>query len=96
MATGSGFALRLPPSLMEEIKRWAARDASSINQFIVVALAEKIATMKAQATPEELTRLYFEDRASRARPDALERILARAGRPEAIPGDELPEGWPRR
>lgn len=96
MATGSSFALRLPPSLMEEVKRWSARDASSINQFIVVALAEKLAALKAQATPEDLQRLYFERRAARTQPGAMEQILARAGRPDALPGDEVPEGWPGR
>jgi hypothetical protein len=78
---------------MEDIKRWAARDASSINQFIIVALAEKIAALKARATPEDLTALYFDDRAARGDAAGFARILAKAGRPVAIPGDELPEGW---
>ena len=36
---------------------------------------------------------YLAQRAARAKPGAFGRILAKAGRAEAIPGDELPEGW---
>lgn len=93
MATNNGYALRVPPSLMNDIKRWAEKDATSINQFIVVALAEKIAALKARATPAELTRMYFDERASRANPVEFDRILAKAGSDVRIPGDELPEGW---
>lgn len=93
MATNSSYALRVPPSLMNDIKRWAEKDATSINQFIVVALAEKISALKARATPEELARMYFEERARRADPAAFDRILAKAGSDVQIPGDELPEGW---
>jgi predicted HicB family RNase H-like nuclease len=41
MATVSNFALRLPPSLLEDVKALAARDAVSVNQFLVQAAAEK-------------------------------------------------------
>jgi hypothetical protein len=85
MATVSNFALRLPPSLMEEVKALAAQDAVSINQFVVQATAEKVAAMKARG--------YLAERAERARPGDLGRILAKAGTPTQIEGDELPEGW---
>ena len=48
MATTSNFALRLPPSLMEDVKALAAQDAVSVNQFVVQATAEKVATLKAR------------------------------------------------
>ena len=86
MATTSNFALRVPPSLMEDVKALATRDAVSVNQFLVQAAAEKVATLKARG--------YLAERAGRATPGDLGRILANAGTAISIPGDELPEGWP--
>ncbi len=86
MATVSNFALRIPPSLMEDVKALATQDAVSVNQFLVQAAAEKVATLKA--------RHYLSERAARANAGDLGRILAKAGSPTAIAGDELPEGWP--
>ncbi len=43
MATVSNFALRVPPSLMEDVKALATQDAVSVNQFLVQAAAEKVA-----------------------------------------------------
>lgn len=86
MATSSNFALRLPPSLMNEVKELAAQDATSINQFVVTAVAEKVAVLRARG--------YLAARAARAEPGDLSRILAKAGTPLPIEGDELPEGWP--
>lgn len=88
MATISNFALRLPPSLMEDVKELARQDAVSVNQFLVQATAEKVAALKA--------REYLAERGARAVPGDLGRILAKAGTPTPIPGDELPEGWPKR
>src|SRR6185437_10135574 len=85
MATISNFALRLPPSLMEDVKALATRDAVSVNQFLVQAAAEKVATLKARG--------YLAERAGRAVEGDLGRVLAKAGTPTPIPGDELPEGW---
>ncbi|WP_158743179.1 toxin-antitoxin system HicB family antitoxin [Acidisphaera sp. L21] len=85
MATISNFALRIPPSLMEDVKTLALQDAMSVNQFLVQAAAEKVATLKARG--------YLVDRAMRAAEGDLGRVLAKAGAPVAIPGDELPDGW---
>ena len=87
MATISNFALRLPPSLMEEVKALAARDAVSINQFLVQAAAEKVAALKERG--------YLAERAARAVPGELGRVLAKAGTPTPVAGDELPEDWPK-
>ena len=86
MATISNFALRIPPSLMDDVKALATEDAISINQFLVQAAAEKVATLKARG--------HLAARAARATPGDLSRILAKAGTPTPIPGDELPDGWP--
>jgi hypothetical protein len=39
----SNYALRLQPSLMEELRKVAAEDQTTINQLINVAVAEKLA-----------------------------------------------------
>ena len=49
MATINNFTLRIPASLMEDVKALATRDAMSVNQFLVQAVAEKVATSKAQS-----------------------------------------------
>jgi len=85
MATVSNYALRLPVSLMTDVKALAESDTVSVNQFIVVAVAEKVAALR--------ERRYFEARAARAAPGDYQSVLAAAGQPEAIDGDELPEGW---
>jgi HicB family len=86
MASVSNFALRVPPSLMEDVKAIAASDSVSVNRFIVQAIAERVAVLR--------DRGYLAQRAARAQPDAFKRILEKAGDDTPIPGDELPEGWP--
>ena len=85
MATVSNFALRIPPSLMEDVKTLATQDAVSVNQFLVQAAAEKVATLKARG--------YLAARAARVTSGDLGRILAKAGTSTLIPSHELPEGW---
>ena len=41
----TGYALRLPASLKEEAEGLAAKQGSSLNQFIISALAEKVARL---------------------------------------------------
>ena len=59
MATTSSFALRIPSSLMGDVEALAAGDAVSVNQFLVQAVAEKVATLKARghlAEPVTITK----------------------------------------
>lgn len=42
----SNYALRLPESLKQAAKRIAASDDTTMNQFFVVAIAEKISAME--------------------------------------------------
>ena len=65
------FPLRLPVSLKAAIQTLSDRDGSSINQFLVVAAAEKIAAMQ--------TEEFFLDRSNRADREAFRRILSRQG-----------------
>ncbi len=41
----AGYALRLPVPLKEEAERLAASEGSSLNQFIVNAVAEKVSSL---------------------------------------------------
>ena len=86
MASVSNFALRVPPSLMEDVKAIAAKDSVSVNQFVVQAIAERVATLR--------DRGYLAQLAGRSKPGDFLRILEKAGDDTPIPGDELPEGWP--
>jgi hypothetical protein len=70
---------------MNELKRASELEATSINQFILVAVARRLAELKAQR--------YFEERAARANPTDFRRILAKAGTLPPQAGDEIPPGW---
>ncbi len=80
----SNVALRLQPSLLAEVRKVAEAEGVSVNQFITVAVAEKLSALR--------TEDYFRERAARADiPRALE-ILARAGVGNPpVEGDELPD-----
>jgi hypothetical protein len=68
----SNYALRLQPSLMEELRKVAAEDQTTINQLINVAVAEKLAVLRG--------RRWFEERAARGDPKRALAILRRLGR----------------
>jgi hypothetical protein len=65
------FPLRLPVSLKAALESISDRDGTSINQFLVVAAAEKIAAMQ--------TEEFFLDRRNRADREVFRRILNREG-----------------
>ena len=77
------FALRVQKSLLDEARKLAEAEGVALNQFINVALAEKLAAMR--------TADYFRERASRGNVRKALKILARAGKKNPpAPGDELP------
>ena len=78
----STYPLRLPVSLKAAVERLSRRDGTSINQFVVVAVAEKVAAM---ATEE-----VFAERRARADWAEFARIMNRRGGEPPRPGDELP------
>ncbi|TIO07233.1 MAG: hypothetical protein E5X88_19605 [Mesorhizobium sp.] len=80
----SNFALRLQLSLLDEARKVAENEGVPLNQFINVAVAEKLSALRTES--------YFQERAARAGiPKALG-LLMRAGKGKApIKGDELPE-----
>ncbi len=71
MGTPSNYALRLPRSLKAGAEQAAREDGSTLNQFIVSAVAEKLAALK--------TADYFQQRASRGDLDVALATLSRAG-----------------
>ena len=85
MRTTSNYALRLPASLKREVEKVAADDGTTLNQFIVSAVAEKLSVLK--------TADYFKSRATHADPARFEKLLGRTGREPLREGDELPEGY---
>ena len=78
----SNVALRLQASLLEEAKRVAESEGVALNQFINVAVAEKLSALRTES--------YFRERTERGDVLRAKRILKRAGRANPPrPGDEL-------
>lgn len=71
MSVSSNYALRLPTSLKREVEKLARDDGTSLNQFIVTAVAEKMATLRTVA--------FFAERASRGNIEAALEIMSRPG-----------------
>ena len=83
MARTSNYALRLLASLKAEAAKVAAEEGTTLNQFINVAVAEKLAALR--------TARYFQERAARADLAVFDQLLARAGEEPTRPGDALPD-----
>lgn len=78
----SNFALRLQPSLFEEIRKVAEAEGVALNQLINVAVAEKLSALR--------TADYFAERAARADIPAALKILEKAGKGKPpMKGDEF-------
>ncbi len=77
----SNYALRLQASMMQELKKLVQQEGTTINQFINVAVAEKIAALR--------TTEYFKERATRANKKIFRKLLTNAGNEPPRKGDEL-------
>jgi hypothetical protein len=79
----SHYALELSEALLQEAQAVAQAEQTSLDDFVRLAIAEKIAAAR--------TTQYFQTRAARADPQAflavLERIKRAAG--PVVTGDEL-------
>lgn len=82
MGTSNNFALRLPASLKSEAEAVARADGSTLNQFIVTAVAEKLSALR--------TADYFRKRAGQADFETFDRVFAREHAAPTEPGDERP------
>ena len=67
MVTRSNYALRLLASLKSEAEKVEAKEGTTLNPFINVAVAEKLAALR--------TARCLEERASRAKPGAFDRLM---------------------
>ena len=88
MSTTSNYALRLPASLKRAVEEMAREDGTTLNQFIVSAVAEKLAALK--------TADYFAERAGRADFATFDRLMKRRGGEAPRAGDEIPQGYRKR
>ena len=77
----STISLRLPNSLHSKVRELAKQENVSINQFITLALAEKISAL---ATED-----YLQERATRGQRDRFEQALAKVADVEPLPQDAL-------
>ena len=77
----SAYPLKLPTSVKNAAAQLAKADGVSLNQFIAVAVAEKIGTLRA-------TDSFLAERAGGAKPVDLLRHLRKAPNVPPVPGDE--------
>lgn len=73
--------MRLPRSLKTAVEKLSKQDGTSINQFVVMAVAEKVSAMT--------TAQYFTERKSRAGLKAFGRIMKRKGGEPPRPEDRI-------
>lgn len=76
------YALRLPRSLKDSVEQLSREDGTSINQFVAVAVAEKVSALR--------TARYFEDRKAQADFKAFDKIMRRRNGAPPRAGDEMP------
>jgi hypothetical protein len=76
------YPLRLPKSLKDAVERISKEDGTSINQFVAMAVAEKVSALE--------TARYFQDRKARVNFKAFDRIMKRRGGKPPRAGDEMP------
>jgi hypothetical protein len=76
----ANYALRLQASLKREAERVAHAEGTTLNQFINVAVAEKLSALR--------TADYFKERAARADVGKALELLDRAGDEAPRDGDE--------
>jgi len=82
----SNFALRLQPSLLEELRAIASAEDVTLNHFINVAVAEKLASLRAES--------YWRKRAKRGSVAKALKILDRLGVDNPTrPDDRIPKSY---
>ena len=76
----STYPLKLPTSIKKAAQRLAQEDGVSLNQWIAVAVAEKVGVVETAAE-------FFKKRAGKATGDALKKFLRNAPNVPPEPGD---------
>ena len=88
MSETKTYPLRLPRSLKDAVERISKEEGTSINQFVAMAVAEKVSALQ--------TARFFQERKARADFKAFDRIMKRRGGKPPRAGDEMPRARPRR
>ncbi len=73
----STLSIRLPESLHKRLKEMAQKDGVSMNQFITLAVSEKVSSL--------MTADYLEERAKKGNRKTFEELLKKV--PDAEPED---------
>lgn len=81
MSDVSTFPLRLPRSIRAGLEKISRQDGTSINQFVSIAVAEKLAMLQAET--------FFKERAARADLAAFDALMQRSSGQPPREGDEL-------
>jgi hypothetical protein len=81
MKETQSYPLRLPRSLKAAVERLSKEDRTSINQFVAMAVAEKVSALE--------TARFFADRKARADFKTFDRILNRKRGERPRSGDEV-------
>ncbi|MBF5038436.1 toxin-antitoxin system HicB family antitoxin [Methylophilus sp. 13] len=83
MSKASTYPLRLPQSLKDAVDAASKRDGTSINQFVAMAVAEKISALE--------TAEFFSVRQQQADYEKFDAIMNRSGGQAPIKGDVIGE-----
>ena len=75
------YPLRLPRSLKQAVERLSRQDGTSMNQFVAVAVAEKVCALE--------TADFFKERRASADFRAFDKIMKRRGGEAPRVGDEV-------
>ncbi|MBS0527186.1 MAG: toxin-antitoxin system HicB family antitoxin [Proteobacteria bacterium] len=67
--TSATYPLRLPASIRAEVAKLARREGISVNQFIALAVAQKVSALNAAS--------WFAERRSRADMKAFDKLMRR-------------------
>ena len=78
----AAYPLKLPASVKEAAARLAKEDGVSLNQWISVAIAQKIGAVETAAD-------FLKRRAGKARPQDMLPFLDKARREAPPPGDQI-------
>jgi uncharacterized protein (DUF1778 family) len=84
----STLSLRIPDSLHRTLKSAAEQDGVSINQFVSLAVAEKLAALQ--------TYNLIAERAAKGSQESFHKALLAVPAGEVMEGDEIPPEYKRR
>lgn len=84
----STLSLRIPDSLHRTLKSAAEQDGVSINQFISLAVAEKLSALQ--------TFNLIADRAAKGSQENFLKAMSMVPAQDVVEGDEIPKGYKRR